>query len=80
MAMEINTNQYRGAHGCRPQGFGRWGFKMILYIRGTSGGEVPTEYWHTATYSEAKRRAQQHAKAIAQKNPDYRVSSISVLS
>ena len=50
MKTQINTSKYQYNHGKAPRGYGYWAFL-------DKSGDVVM--WHTGTYSEAKKAAEQ---------------------
>lgn len=57
--VEVDTNQYVGAHGKAPRGWGNWIFRI-----GTGPRDLNPIAWQTIdTFTRARLGAQQHAAA-----------------
>jgi hypothetical protein len=62
----FNEGDYRHSHGGRsPRGRGSWGFSPL--VPGTDD-YLDRVFWHTGTFSEARRLAAEHFAKVGIKN------------
>lgn len=62
-AINIETNQFENAHGCKPRGFGQWIFTFQFTSR-LSGLAMERSVSYTGTYGKTAREARKLAAGL----------------